>query len=178
MDNFKRTVRLLIEAYFLESEVVIHPEKFEDSEKIEMKSGDALENEQVNEDVNEEVNEEVNDMRTPPMVKSVKPAFIIPKNSLWAVQFQRRSGMTTLDRDAVVEVIGSMVGTGYTVNLGQPEYSILVEVNNVRNLILLYLYCQPSQTFCGMSVVRDYTRLKRYNLHRICHPELEERNTK
>ena len=31
-----------------------------------------------------------------------------------------------------------------------------------------------AQYFFGVSLVRDYGRLFRYNLHRCCHPEAEE----
>lgn len=33
------------------------------------------------------------------------------------------------------------------------------------------------QSFCGMSVVRDFSRLLRYNIHRLCHPEEEQENS-
>eukprot|EP00923_Selenidium_pygospionis_P043389 GHVN01074894.1.p1 GENE.GHVN01074894.1~~GHVN01074894.1.p1 ORF type:complete len:219 (+),score=38.50 GHVN01074894.1:751-1407(+) len=77
----------------------------------------------------------------------------------WAVNLTRRS-MKTLDRDSVFSICGQAVGSqsdsGYKVSLGDPQYTIVVEVNPL---------------FCGLSIYPGTTH--NFNLYRVTHPEEE-----
>ncbi|KAL0638091.1 hypothetical protein Q9L58_002871 [Maublancomyces gigas] len=61
-----------------------------------------------------------------------------------------------LDRDQVIKVVADIVG---------PKHK--VDINNHDVLILVDIY----KNMCGMSVVRDFEKLKRYNLSEILKDE-------
>lgn len=143
LENFKVAIRLLIKAYFPESELVLHPEKFQENEENIRSIDESREKQTTSKESEQDIRENGIDAReegteadmvtAAAILKTLKPAFTVPKNSTWAVQFERRAGMKTLDRDVVTQEIARMVGNNYTVNLGRPGYSVIVEVNNVRS---------------------------------------------
>ncbi|CAE7332110.1 Thumpd1 [Symbiodinium necroappetens] len=74
----------------------------------------------------------------------------------WALEFKARN-TNTLKKEAVLEVLDAIIPKGHhKVNLNDPAKCILVEV-------------QPS--WCGLSVVENWARLKKYNLHALTTPE-------
>eukprot|EP00920_Eleutheroschizon_duboscqi_P031275 GHVT01075585.1.p1 GENE.GHVT01075585.1~~GHVT01075585.1.p1 ORF type:complete len:461 (+),score=136.86 GHVT01075585.1:347-1729(+) len=76
----------------------------------------------------------------------------------WSLLFSERH-MKTLKKEEVLECLDQLVGPNYSVNLTDATYTIIVEVNPV---------------LCGISVVSDYQRLKKFNVARLAHPEIEE----
>lgn len=148
MSSFKRAVAALVRAYFPESALVLHPEEFEEELKeasdATTTKGDESETKEKDSDldktpISKEEEETTSKESKPKEVKvqdarskEVRNSFTVPNGALWAIQFERRAGMKTLDRDAVINEVGRMVGKEYTVNLGKPDYSVVIEVNNVR----------------------------------------------
>lgn len=57
-----------------------------------------------------------------------------------------------LSRDSVIQVIGSVIGRGHPVDL--KGYDVMILVETVRNIT-------------GMSIVRDFDKLKRFNLETL-----------
>jgi len=79
--------------------------------------------------------------------------------TVWALEFRTRN-TTTLKKDAVLEVIDSIVDKSrHKVSLNDPEKCILVEANPI---------------FCGLSVVRKWSELKKYNVHAITSPQVSK----
>ncbi|KAJ6623994.1 hypothetical protein B0H10DRAFT_1785492 [Mycena sp. CBHHK59/15] len=66
---------------------------------------------------------------------------------------------TTLTRSALIEGIAKCVPEGHTVDLDDPELFILVEV---------------FKSICGVSVVRDYYRLQKFNVVEVAHTYASE----
>lgn len=96
-----------------------------------------------------------------PSLINFTPSFTVPAGSTWSIVMQRRGGMTTIDRDSLITKLGGYIGPAYKVNLTSPDYTFIVEV---------------LPAFCGLSVVRNYSKLLQYNVHRVCHPTLYERS--
>src|SRR5579859_6077198 len=59
---------------------------------------------------------------------------------------------TSLNRDSIIQVIGSVIGRGHPVDL--KGYDVMILVETVRNIT-------------GMSIVRDFDKLKRFNLEQL-----------
>jgi len=59
----------------------------------------------------------------------------------------------TVTRDDVIKSIAKCVPDGHKVDLTDPQLFILVEI---------------FKSVCGMSVVRDYYRLKKFNVLEVC----------
>ena len=57
-----------------------------------------------------------------------------------------------LSRDSIIQVIGSVIGRGHPVDL--KGYDVMILVETVRNI-------------SGMSIVRDFDKLKRFNLETL-----------
>lgn len=119
-----------------------------------------------------------------------QPAFTVPSGATWSIVMERRGGMTTIDRDTLIDKLGAYVGSEYKVNLTSPDYTILIQVLPVRwyrlswsslrvnvfpticSSVFCVASCFSYQAFCGLSVVRSYSKLLHYNVHRLCHPTL------
>nr|CEL67544.1 TPA: hypothetical protein BN1204_033430 [Neospora caninum Liverpool] len=78
--------------------------------------------------------------------------------STWSCQYTSRS-FDTVKKQAVLDLLADEVGPAYKVNIRESEFSIVVECNPI---------------FCGVSIVRDYGKFFRYNLHRCCHSDQEK----
>lgn len=59
---------------------------------------------------------------------------------------------TSLNRDSIIQIIGSVIGRGHPVDL--KGYDVMILVETVRNIT-------------GMSIVRDFDKLKRFNLEQL-----------
>ncbi|RQX75650.1 hypothetical protein TGCAST_233830 [Toxoplasma gondii CAST] len=75
--------------------------------------------------------------------------------STWSCQYTSR-GFDTVKKQVVLDLLAEEVGSAYKVNIRESEFSIVVECNPI---------------FFGASIVRDYGKFFRYNMHRCCHPE-------
>lgn len=80
----------------------------------------------------------------------------------WACAFSSR-GFRTVKKEQVLDLMTLNVGKNYKVDINNAQHTFLIEANPY---------------FFGVSVVRDYGRFHRYNLHRCCHPEEEENEKK
>jgi tRNA acetyltransferase TAN1 len=82
---------------------------------------------------------------------------IIEKNlnllepTTWAIFVKIRNN-TKLDRDEVIKQVAEFVDKKHIVNLKEPKQAIVIEVLN---------------HVCGMSILKDYMELKKYNLEQI-----------
>ncbi|XP_026194285.1 uncharacterized protein LOC34623779 [Cyclospora cayetanensis] len=99
--------------------------------------------------------EQTRDNREPR--SSPHPALTLPLET-WACAFSSR-GFGTVKKEQVLEVLTREVGRAYKVDIANATSTFLIEANPY---------------FFGVSLVRDYGCLYRYNLHRCCHPEAEE----
>jgi len=77
----------------------------------------------------------------------------------WCVHQNTRHGMKTLTREFVCDVAGALMGASrFKVDLTSPEVVILVELSPV---------------LCGAAVCKDFHKLSKYNIYRLCHPDEE-----
>uniref|UniRef100_A0A8C4WXB1 THUMP domain-containing protein 1 n=1 Tax=Eptatretus burgeri TaxID=7764 RepID=A0A8C4WXB1_EPTBU len=84
----------------------------------------------------------------------LEPYFGAPRQSTFQVVFKARNHQL-LKRDEVIQTLADIVTTMNSdnkVNLSSPDQTIVVEV--IKNV-------------CCLSVVRDYTRLRKYNLQEV-----------
>lgn len=110
---------------------------------------------------------EVQEKTKPPEGESstdvpIPPAPVTEIKGTWACAFSSR-GFGTVKKQQVLDLVSHEVGKNYKVDINNAQHTFLVEVNPY---------------FFGVSVVKDYGRLFRYNLHRCCHPEEEEKEEK
>ena len=59
---------------------------------------------------------------------------------------------TKMERDEMIKSVAELVDVKHKVDLTDPEYCIVIEVLN---------------HVCGLSVVKDYNKFKKYNLEQI-----------
>jgi tRNA acetyltransferase TAN1 len=76
---------------------------------------------------------------------------------------------TTLDRPTILKELAAAVPAGHSVDLSDPEVFILVEVFKVRPRSYQHMKGprterQFEQSVCGVSVVRDYYKLAKFNV--------------
>jgi tRNA acetyltransferase TAN1 len=87
---------------------------------------------------------------------------------------------TTLSRLALIEAIAQCVPEGHTVDLEDPELFIIVEVFKVSSLQTVSLMSKLHlflQSICGVSVVRDYYKLQKFNVVEIANTHASENPT-
>lgn len=82
----------------------------------------------------------------------------------------------TLKRDTVIKQVASIVGPGHSVDLKNPDLTILVDIVKVRRQPSCDGYHLTSQqNICSVTVVGpDYEKLKRYNLQEIFEPNAQK----
>lgn len=80
----------------------------------------------------------------------------------WALCYNSRNS-NALKRQEVLDLVVSLIGTHYTVNLKSPQRLVVVQVVKVNLLhchLLVYV-----QAFCGLSIITQYSRIAHYNLN-------------
>lgn len=87
---------------------------------------------------------------------------------------------TTLDRPLVIQEIAKCVPEKYTVDLEDPQLVILVEVFKVRSCLFICVVevNNAYQSVCGISVVEDYYRFKKFNILEVANERNGEKKFK
>lgn len=81
----------------------------------------------------------------------IKPYFNDDKPTEYAIMIKIRNN-SKMDRMEIIKGIANIVGEKHKVNLTNPKLFIIVEI---------------FKTICGMSVVEDYFKYKKFNLEEI-----------
>ena len=67
-----------------------------------------------------------------------------------------------MSRDSVIQIVGSVIGRDHPVSLKDYDVLILVETVKVR-----HLWSKLMQNITGISIVRDFDKLKRFNVEQL-----------
>lgn len=79
--------------------------------------------------------------------------FAPPENRSYLILYKARNSASALGRDTIIEVVGGVIkaiNPECTANLSDPDYAVSVDI---------------IKTMCCISVFRDFSKLKKYNVH-------------
>lgn len=81
----------------------------------------------------------------------------------------------TMSRSALIDGLAKAIPERHKVDLDNPEVFILVEVFKVGTIPRRSVRkLNPGQSICGMSVVKDYYQLHKFNVMEIAHAKNED----
>jgi tRNA acetyltransferase TAN1 len=85
---------------------------------------------------------------------------------------------TIFSRPTLIQTIATCVPEGHTVDLVDPEVFVLVEVFKVTlHIIFIEVpFLTHEQNVCGVSVVKDYYRLQKFNVMELANEKKSEGN--
>ena len=76
-----------------------------------------------------------------------------PSNKSYLILYKARNSASALSRDVIIETVGSVIkaiNPECSANLSDPDYAVSVDI---------------IKTVCCISVFRDFSKLKKYNVH-------------
>ncbi|GAU98500.1 hypothetical protein RvY_09638 [Ramazzottius varieornatus] len=79
--------------------------------------------------------------------------FTPPESKSYLILYKARNSASALGRDSIIEVVGGVIkaiNPECTANLSDPDYAVSVDI---------------IKTMCCISVFRDFSKLKKYNIH-------------
>ena len=84
----------------------------------------------------------------------------------------------TLTREKLIPELAQCVPEGHTVSLDDPELCILVEIFKASSVMLtatfLFQLISFVQSVCGISVVKDYYKLQKFNVMEIANAKNQQ----